>query len=114
MQEIMKKRAGHYPQFPSAGSFFKNVPLAAWKKSVATLPAQFVEKRQIPAGWLIDQSGLKGLQIGGAMVSNEHGNFLINFKDATQADLLAVVEEVQARVYTNYAVHLEEEVHIIH
>lgn len=113
MQDILKKRAGHYPPFPSAGSFFKNILFKDWPKNGKELPSEFVEQGRIPAGWLIEESGLKSFAVGGAMVSKEHGNFLINNKNATQADVLQVVEEVKNRVYTNFGVELEEEVQII-
>ena len=47
------------------------------------------------------------------MLSREHGNFLINFQNATQADVLAVVEEVKDKVYTTYGIVLEEEVRVV-
>ncbi|MBI5729044.1 MAG: UDP-N-acetylmuramate dehydrogenase [Candidatus Magasanikbacteria bacterium] len=113
MQEILKKRAGHYPSYPSAGSFFKNIPLKDWPHPTSELPAAFVEAGRVPAGWITEQAGLKGLAVGGAMVSREHGNFLINHKDATQADVLALVEEIKAKVYNTSGVELEEEVQIV-
>lgn len=113
MQDILKKRAGHYPPYPSAGSFFKNIPLSAWHGDHSILPPEFVASSRIPVGWVTEQLGLKGLSVGGAMLSREHGNFMINYKDATQADILRVVEVVKAKVYTTYGVELEEEVNII-
>lgn len=113
MQEIVKKRNGHYPPFPSAGSFFKNIPLEDWKGDRSALPAEFVAAESIPVGWVTEQLGLKGLVKGGAMLSKEHGNFLINYKNATQADVLAVVEELRSKVYTTYGISLVEEVHIV-
>ncbi|MEK7625153.1 MAG: UDP-N-acetylmuramate dehydrogenase [Patescibacteria group bacterium] len=95
MQEIMKRRNGVYPPYPSAGSFFKN------------------PSPETPAGKLIEQAGLRGLRVGGAMVSNEHGNFIINLEGATQADVLKLVDEVKSRVYNKFQITLEEEVHII-
>lgn len=112
MQEILKKRNGYYPTFPSAGSFFKNTPVSSWKNA-EELPEEFRKNGFIPTGWLNEKAGLKGLQIGGAMVSKEHGNFLINYQDATQKDVLALVEEVKNRVYNKFKVELEEEVQIV-
>ena len=57
---------------------------------------------------------LRGYRVGGAEISEEHGNFIINTQAATQADVLSVVEEVKARVYTKFKVELEEEVQIVH
>lgn len=114
MQAIVKQRNGHYPPFPSAGSFFQNIQLKQWTHPTSELPAQFVENGRVPAGWLSEQAGLKGFRVGGAMVSEEHGNFIINFENATQADVLAVVEEVKTRVYNKTNIELEEEVQIIY
>ena len=50
------------------------------------------------AGRLIDAAGLKGLRVGDAMVSNEHGNFIVNAGAATSADVLRLVERVRAAV----------------
>ena len=113
MQDIVRKRNGHYPPFPSGGSFFKNVVLEKWPASIEGLPSDFVEQGRVPAGWLCEQSGLKSFVVGGAMVSKEHGNFLINYKNASQADVLAVVDTVKERVYNKFKVELEEEVYIV-
>lgn len=113
MQEIVKRRNGYYPPYPSAGSFFMNVPISVWKRKAFALPSEFVANGRIPAGWLIDQSGLKGFQSGGAMISKEHGNFIINRSGATQADVLRVVEEVKSKVYNIFQISLEEEVRIL-
>ena len=110
IQGYIKQRNGHYPPFPSAGSFFKNIDFKNWPGDRSQLPDNFKQKQQVPVGWINEQNGLKGYTVGGAMVSKEHGNFLINSKGATQADVLSIVEEVKQRAYTNYKVELEAEV----
>lgn len=65
------------PKVRSAGCAFKN-------------PAQD------SAGRLIDAAGLKGLRVGNAMVSAEHGNFIVNLGGATAADVVALLERVRA------------------
>lgn len=113
MQNILLKRVGFYPKLPSAGSFFKNIKLANWPGATSDLLPKFVTKGEVPAGWLIQEAGLKGLKVGGAMVSNEHGNFLVNNQNATQAEILALVEKIKEAVYNKFKVSLEEEVEII-
>lgn len=113
VQKVLTERKGKHASEPSAGSFFKNVPLEQWKQDTSLLPERFLRYKKIAAGWLIEQCGLKGYAVGGAMVSQEHGNFIINHKHATQAEVLAVVEAVKEKVYTTFGVELEEEVHII-
>lgn len=59
---------------------------------------------------LVDQAGCRGLQIGGAQVSEKHTNFLINTGEATSADIEALGEEVRRRVKDNSGVELEWEI----
>ncbi len=61
------------------------------------------------AGKLIDEAGLKGLRIGGAMVSPVHGNFLVNTGDATSADVESLICKVRERVEQVHNVKLELE-----
>jgi UDP-N-acetylmuramate dehydrogenase len=80
--------------FPSAGSFFKNPPgQQAWR--------------------LIDQAGLRGMQVGGAQVSEVHTNFLINRGGATATDFLALAALVKVRVLESSSIVLEEEVRVV-
>ena len=95
MQELMQKRKESQPlEWPSAGSTFKR-------------PEGYF------AGTLIDQCGLKGLTEGGAQVSEKHAGFVINRGGATCADVLALIEEIQKRVWEAQGVRLEPEVRII-
>lgn len=95
MQELMQKRKESQPlEWPSAGSTFKR-------------PEGYF------AGTLIDQCGLKGLTVGGAQVSEKHAGFVINRGGATCADVLALIEEIQKRVWEARGVRLEPEVRII-
>jgi UDP-N-acetylmuramate dehydrogenase len=59
---------------------------------------------------LVDAAGCRGLQIGGAQVSEKHTNFLINAGDATSADIEALGEEVRARVLAHSGVELTWEI----
>lgn len=94
-KEIIKERKSTQPiGIPSAGCFFKN-PLGQH------------------AGKLIDQAGLKGKQIGGAMVSAKHANFIVNYNHASAQDVIDLAELVRETVYCRFGVHLETEVTII-
>jgi len=66
------------------------------------------------AGALIEQSGLKEMQIGGAQVSDMHANFIVNKEGATAEDVQKLIAHVQARVKERTGVTLESEVRIIH
>lgn len=95
MDELMAKRKATQPlEYPSAGSTFKR-------------PTGYF------AGTLIDQTGLKGLTVGGAQVSEKHAGFVINRGGATFADVTELIAQVQSRVYQAHGVHLEPEVRII-
>lgn len=95
MAELMAKRKASQPlEYPSAGSTFKR-------------PEGYY------AGTLIQETGLKGLTVGGAQVSEKHAGFVINTGGATCADVMALIAQVQDRVMQRSGVHLEPEVRII-
>lgn len=83
-------------RYPSSGSIFKNPS--------PELPS---------AGQLIDQLGLKGTRIGDAMVSQKHGNYMINAGKAKSADLVALIRKVQKTVLDETGISLEPEVRIV-
>jgi len=117
-QEIMERMQKYLAQrkhtpYPSAGSFFKNLKLAQWVGDTKELPELFLQRGTVPIGWITEQMGLRGLAVGGAKISDEHGNYLINFDNATQADVLSLVEEIKQKVYDKYKVELEPEVQIV-
>ncbi len=109
-KEYQAQRRAKQPYAPSAGSFFKNVQSKALAESLDTLPAGMKAAGVVPAGFLSELCGLKGLRVGGAEVSEKHANFLINAENATASDLRALAETVKARVLDHFGVTLEEEV----
>lgn len=113
MQTYLKQRTGRFPNLPSAGSFFKNIEVNKWSGKKEDLPEIFWERGKIPVGWLVEQVGMKGFTIGGAKISDEHGNFIINFSNAKQADILSLVETIKEKVYNKFGIELEPEVKII-
>jgi UDP-N-acetylenolpyruvoylglucosamine reductase len=94
MIAFSKKRWTTQPAAPSAGCMFKN-PAAA------------------PAGRLIDELQLKGTRVGGAFVSAEHGNFLVNDGTASARDVLRLIEQVRQHVKAERGIELHTEVEII-
>ncbi len=95
MADLTRRRTEKQPlQYPSAGSFFKR-------------PAGNF------AGKLIQDSGLKGLKLGGAQVSELHAGFIINAGGATASDVIDLMKVVQETVYNDSGVMLEPEVRII-
>ncbi len=94
-RELQRRRQEtQFCKYPNAGSFFKNPPNDS-------------------AGRLIDSSGLKGTAIGGAMISEHHGNFLVNRGNATAEDVMNLMKVIQAKVKLDSGVDLEPEVHFI-
>lgn len=77
----------------SAGSVFRNPP-----------------GLEVSAGELIERAGLKGFRLGGAMVSNIHANFFINFNGSTSKDMLDLIALVKDKVDHKFGVQLQEEV----
>jgi UDP-N-acetylenolpyruvoylglucosamine reductase len=73
----------------------------------------FKNPAAIPAGRLIDELGLKGTRIGGARISLEHGNFLVNDGGATAADVLALIELLRTKARAERGIELHTEVEIV-
>jgi UDP-N-acetylmuramate dehydrogenase len=65
-----------------------------------------------PAGMLIDKAGLKGTTIGGATVSEQHANFIINQENATFEDYMTLISSVKKTVYEKFGVELELELEV--
>lgn len=94
MQELLVKRKTSQPlDLPSAGSAFKR-PIGGY------------------AAALIEQTGLKGFQVGGAAVSFKHAGFVVNIDNATASDVCSLLQQVSDRVYEKTGIRLEPEVRI--
>ena len=85
------ERRLHLPKGKSMGCVFKNPPAAY-------------------AGELVEKSGLKGFRIGGAKISEQHANFIINEGTATSADIRALIAVAKNAVQAQYGIRLEEEI----
>ena len=72
----------------------------------------FKNPRGLSAGAMIDRAGLKGLQIGGAIVSEKHANFFIAQKGCTSQDVLRLIDVVKEKVLKQFNVELELEIEI--
>jgi UDP-N-acetylmuramate dehydrogenase len=92
VKELNRKRRASQPlQEESAGCMFKNPPGDSAGKMIASL-------------------GLNGTRLGGAVVSERHGNFIVNRYHATAADVLKLMDLVRERVLKACGVELEDEV----
>jgi UDP-N-acetylenolpyruvoylglucosamine reductase len=94
MNEFSRKRWQSQPAAPSAGCIFKNPPT-------------------VSAGKLIEELKLKGTKVGGAAVSLEHGNFIVNDDTATAQDVLKLIEIIRGCARAERGIELETEVEII-
>jgi UDP-N-acetylmuramate dehydrogenase len=65
------------------------------------------------AGRLIDQAGLKGLRVGGAYVSPEHANFIINDGTATAGDIQALTARIREEIRRRHGIELESEIRMV-
>jgi len=113
-KEILNIRKKGIPQGYSAGCIFKNIKIKE-NKSLSLylkkrLPSAFIEKKTIPAGWLIDQCGLKGYKIGGAQISEQHANFIINVNKAKAQDVQSLIEIIQKKVKKKFNINLSLEI----
>lgn len=94
MNEFSRKRWHSQPAAPSAGCIFKNPP-------------------SIPAGKLIEELHLKGRRVGGAIVSLEHGNFIVTDGTATAQDVLELIEIIRTQARAERGIELELEVQVV-
>jgi UDP-N-acetylmuramate dehydrogenase len=93
--EYLTKRKATQPlTFPSAGSVFRNPP-------------------DDYAGRLIEESGLKGKKIGGAMISPKHANYIVNTGGARAEDVLALMEMAKEKVRAETGIELEPEIRVV-
>ena len=91
MEDYMGRRKSKQPlEYPSAGSVFKRYP------------GYFTGK-------LIEDSGLKGLTVGGAQVSKKHAGFIVNIGGARASDVKELVEIITETIYKNYGIRIERE-----
>jgi UDP-N-acetylmuramate dehydrogenase len=100
VRKIIASRAGKHPSGKSAGSFFKN-------------PSPNSVGEGLSAGFVSDQCGFKGKHMGGAFISEKHGNFLMNDGTATMFDVLELCLAIQRAGYEKFGVKLEREVALL-
>ena len=109
-REYQRQRISKQPPPASAGSFFKNVNDHALAARLETLPPKMREAGVVPAGYLIEGSGLKGFGMGGAQFGAKHANFMLNVGNASAKNIRKLAEYVKGVVFGDYGVLLEEEV----
>lgn len=94
--EIIRHRTARYPSKNTCGSFFRNF-------YDAEVTSMSNGKKMIYVAYYLDKIGVKGeLQIGGAIVSYQHANMLINQGWATTDDIINLASTLQKRMHTNF------------
>jgi UDP-N-acetylmuramate dehydrogenase len=113
-QEIIKIRTTKYdPSLKCPGSFFKNVlvkDVSIRRGGLAKIDKQKIINSKIPAGYLLEAVGAKGMRIGGIYVADFHGNLLINDGHGTYRDVVTLATQLKKLVQKKFGVTLEEEV----
>ena len=96
VEDRKKRRIESQPlEYPSAGSVFRN------------------PSPEMPAGKLVEELGLKGMMIGGAQISEKHGNFIVNVGNATSNDVKKLIKLIKDKVKETYDIDLKLEIEIL-
>jgi len=109
-ETIAEREKRHLQNVAAAGSFFMN-PVAPVDVVALFEKEKHVKSRdsRVPAGWLIEKAGLKGVRVGEAIASEQHPNYIVNTGGATAKDVLALAAKIKDEVKKQFAVDLHEE-----
>lgn len=116
LKDHLASRKASQPLYAgSAGCIFKNYEIQSDEElqrlqKEHDIPSEMVAARRISAGWIIDQLDLKGKTIGGAQISKEHGNFIVNLGDAAASDVVQLISLVKMKARDRFGIQLQEEV----
>lgn len=113
--EIRRLRQKKYPPgLKCPGSFFKNLLVKNLPARVKRMiPSDKVREGKIPAGYLLEQVGAKGMKLGGARVADHHGNLIYNAGGATANQIWRLAQSLQVKVRTKFGIVLEPEVQLM-
>ncbi len=115
IDEYLTHREKKQPKLPSAGCVFKNLDFVNLRQAAPicaneAMEAGIVKGEKIGAGWIIEKAGLKGKTIGGAKISIEHSNFIVNTGKATAEDVVMLISFIKQQIRTKFGVQLQEEI----
>ena len=116
MKEYSERRRKRIPVYPSSGSIFKNYELRSMNYEDDPLVKKFPELKKeikggkIPVAYFIEKCGLKGKQIGGAKISEQQANIIVNFNQAKEKDVSSLIDLAKKQVKKKFGVDLEEEI----
>ena len=108
-------RLKRQPKWPSAGCIFKNLEykkIIKQNKELAEVLASkgLVKGGKVGVGYLVDELKLKGKAVGGAKVSDQHANFIINTGQAQAKDIVRLINLIKRKITHKYKISLEEEI----
>ncbi len=111
----LAERAKIHAVKPNAGSVFKNFLSSDLKDANPELLKEaekegVIRGGRVSAGWVISRLGFRGKRVGGAMISEEHGNFIVNTGNATAEDVLVLMSLVKQKVRVEYNLQLVNEI----
>jgi len=105
-----------HPPFPSPGCIFKNYEIKIDNGALIMKHPELrlrERKGKIGAGYLIDECGIKGNQIGGAKIWESHANYIVNVADAKSSDVITLIDLCKRSVKEKFGVELEEEIRLL-
>jgi len=113
---ILYRKERHPLEYANAGSMFKNCDCNLFSKSERARFNHVVKTDPfpvIPTAFLLSETGVKDLRVGGAVVSEKHPNFIVNMNNAKANDIVQLSEIVQRRVKEKFGVKLEREIQFV-
>jgi UDP-N-acetylmuramate dehydrogenase len=113
VEAVFQLKAGDRKEIAAAMAIYKDRRLKTQPLQMACAGSVFRNPENDHAARLIEQAGLKGLRVGGAEVSGQHANFIVNTGNATAGDVLALIEQIQRTVQDRFGIRLEPEVLLV-
>jgi UDP-N-acetylmuramate dehydrogenase len=115
---LMKRKSSQPLGAGSAGCLFKNYEIQSDEElqrlsEKLDIPTEMSTSRRLSAGWLIDNLDLKGMTIGDAQISQEHGNFVVNLGNATAEQIVQLIAVIKTKARNEYGINLQEEVQFV-
>ncbi|OQA39240.1 MAG: UDP-N-acetylenolpyruvoylglucosamine reductase [Parcubacteria group bacterium ADurb.Bin316] len=108
----------NHPKLPSAGCVFKNFSANYVKDNSPEIYQEakdnkILRNKLISAGWLISRTDLPGKVVGGAQVSLQHANFIVNYNQAKAEDVIILIGLIKQKLRTEFNLQLQEEIEYI-
>ncbi|MEF8847358.1 MAG: UDP-N-acetylmuramate dehydrogenase [Candidatus Paceibacterota bacterium] len=114
MEEHIKYREQHHPlSYPCSGSVFQNLKTKIKDEELLSQYSElgkFNEQELIPAGWLVEKTGLQGKKVGDAKISDKHSNFIVNLGGAKAQDVMEIINLVREKVKEKFGIKLQLEI----